>query len=135
MIMSARCASPRPERLIVRVRSGGAVRKSRRDQAERMSRTIKDGTVKTYHYDDLESLEVHLLAFVQMRHAPEGPALVNALPRDLRRLDQKSINLSRSTRTGSFRDHTPSVSAATPIKWMKYIEPKRARIEWMAGTG
>jgi hypothetical protein len=33
-------------------------------QAERMNRTVKDATVKTYHYDDLESLKAHVLAFV-----------------------------------------------------------------------
>ncbi len=26
-----------------------------------MSRTIKDATVKVYHYDDLESLKAHVL--------------------------------------------------------------------------
>jgi transposase-like protein len=33
-------------------------------QAERMNRTIKDATVKVYHYDDRESLKAHVLAFV-----------------------------------------------------------------------
>jgi transposase-like protein len=33
-------------------------------QAERMNRTIKDATVKVFHYDDLESLKAHVLAFV-----------------------------------------------------------------------
>jgi transposase-like protein len=33
-------------------------------QAERMNRTIKDATVKVFHYDDLNSLKAHLLAFV-----------------------------------------------------------------------
>jgi hypothetical protein len=33
-------------------------------QAERMDRTIKDTTVKVYHYDDLESLKAHVLTFV-----------------------------------------------------------------------
>lgn len=33
-------------------------------QAERMNRTIKDTTVKVYHYDDLESLKAHVRAFV-----------------------------------------------------------------------
>ena len=33
-------------------------------QAERMNRTVKDATIKTYHYDDLESLKAHVLAFV-----------------------------------------------------------------------
>ena len=29
-----------------------------------MNRTIKDATVKLFHYDDLESLKAHVLAFV-----------------------------------------------------------------------
>jgi integrase-like protein len=33
-------------------------------QAERMNRTIKDATVKVFHYDDLESLKVHVQAFI-----------------------------------------------------------------------
>jgi hypothetical protein len=33
-------------------------------QAERMNRTIKDATVKVFHYDDLESLKAHVVAFV-----------------------------------------------------------------------
>ena len=33
-------------------------------QAERMNRTIKDATIKTYHYDDLENLKAHVMAFV-----------------------------------------------------------------------
>ena len=33
-------------------------------QAERMNRTIKDATIKVFHYDDLESLKAHVLAFV-----------------------------------------------------------------------
>lgn len=33
-------------------------------QAERMNRTIKDATVKVFHYDDIESLKAHVLAFV-----------------------------------------------------------------------
>jgi transposase InsO family protein len=33
-------------------------------QAERMNRTIKDATVKAFHYENLESLTAHVLAFV-----------------------------------------------------------------------
>lgn len=33
-------------------------------QAERMNRTIKDATVKVFHYEDLASLKAHVLAFV-----------------------------------------------------------------------
>jgi transposase-like protein len=33
-------------------------------QAERMNRTIKDATVKSFHYQNLESLKAHVLSFV-----------------------------------------------------------------------
>ena len=33
-------------------------------QAERMNRTVKDATVKAFHYDGLESLKAHVPAFV-----------------------------------------------------------------------
>ena len=33
-------------------------------QAERMNRTIKEATVKVFHYPDLDSLKTHVLAFV-----------------------------------------------------------------------
>lgn len=33
-------------------------------QAERMNRTVKDATVKTFHYPSVESLKAHVLAFV-----------------------------------------------------------------------
>ena len=33
-------------------------------QAERMNRTVKDATVKAFHYPDPESLKAHVLAFV-----------------------------------------------------------------------
>lgn len=32
--------------------------------AERMNRTVKDATVKLFHYSDIESLKAHVLAFV-----------------------------------------------------------------------
>ena len=33
-------------------------------QAERMNRTVKDATIKVFHYPDLESLKAHIRAFV-----------------------------------------------------------------------
>jgi transposase InsO family protein len=33
-------------------------------QAERMNRTVKDATIKAFHYPDLEALRNHVLAFV-----------------------------------------------------------------------
>mgnify|MGYP002778603073 FL=1 len=34
-------------------------------QAERMNRTVKDSTVKAFHYPDLAALKIHVLAFVR----------------------------------------------------------------------
>ncbi len=34
-------------------------------QAERMNRTVKDATIKAFHYPDLEALKAHVLAFIQ----------------------------------------------------------------------
>ena len=34
-------------------------------QAERMNRTIKDATIKAFHYPDLDSLKAHVVAFVR----------------------------------------------------------------------
>ena len=34
-------------------------------QAERMNRTIKDATIKIFHYPDLDSLKAHVIAFVR----------------------------------------------------------------------
>jgi transposase-like protein len=33
-------------------------------QAERMNRTVKDATIKAFHYPDLDALKAHVLAFV-----------------------------------------------------------------------
>jgi transposase InsO family protein len=33
-------------------------------QAKRMNRTVKDATVKTFHYEDIDSLKTHVLSFV-----------------------------------------------------------------------
>ncbi len=34
-------------------------------QAERMNRTVKEATIKAFHYPDLDALKVHILAFVR----------------------------------------------------------------------
>src|SRR5215211_2548767 len=69
-------------------------------QAERMNRTVKDATIKVFHYPDLESLKAHILAFVMaynfakhlspstFRQAPEAAAMANPLPGYLRGLGQ-----------------------------------------------
>ena len=51
--------------------------------AERMNRTIKDATVKVFHYEDLESLKGHVLAFVaadNFAQTPQGAALDDSVP-------------------------------------------------------
>ncbi|MDB5375281.1 MAG: Integrase catalytic region, partial [Belnapia sp.] len=34
-------------------------------QAERMSRTVKEATIKAFHYPDLDAPRAHVLAFIQ----------------------------------------------------------------------
>src|SRR5215204_6112725 len=61
-------------------------------QAERMNRTVKDATIKVFHYPDLESLKAHVLAFVtaynfakhlkRLRWRTPFQAICNAWTRD-----------------------------------------------------
>ncbi len=46
-------------------------------QAERMNRTVKDATIKAFHYPDLEALKVLLSTSIQYR-PPARLALVRA---------------------------------------------------------
>ena len=39
-------------------------------QAERMNRTVKDATIKTFHYPSLESLKAHVIALCRLRTSP-----------------------------------------------------------------
>ena len=54
-------------------------------QAERMNRTIKDATVKVFHYEDLESLKAHVLAFVTAynfaKHLRTSRTITATIPR------------------------------------------------------
>ena len=43
-------------------------------QAERMNRTVKDATVKTFYYQDLESLKAHILTFVTASYRDLTPS-------------------------------------------------------------
>jgi hypothetical protein len=64
-------------------------------QTERMNRTIKDATIKTYHYDDLENLKATSWPSspLQLRQTSEGPEMAHAIPGHLRSLDQRPVNL------------------------------------------
>ena len=55
-----------------------------------MNRTVKDATVKTFHYQTSESLKAHVLSLrhrLQLRQAPQGAAMANTLSGRLRRLE------------------------------------------------
>lgn len=41
-------------------------------QVERMNRTIKDATVKRFHYDDHDQLRTHLADFMAAYNSPAG---------------------------------------------------------------
>jgi transposase InsO family protein len=87
-------------------------------QAERMNRTVKDATVKVFHYPDLESLKAHVLAFVpglcswplsRPTPSPSPSSGSDGEPpsRPFARPGQTTRDPSKSTRTTSSRDHTP----------------------------
>lgn len=46
-----------------------------------MNRSIKDATVKTHHYDDLESLKAQVLAFVTAHNLSYGGQHIHSLRR------------------------------------------------------
>ena len=79
-------------------------------QAERMNRTVKEATIKAFHYPDLESLKAHVLAFVSAHNFAkhlkalrgEPPSKPSATP------GPRRPKPSSSTRATSSRDQTPS---------------------------
>src|SRR4051812_24012849 len=80
-------------------------------QAERMNRTVKDATIKVFHYPDLESLKAHIRAFVmaynfakhlkRLQWRTPFQAICEAWAKD-------PAPFKITTRTTSSRDHTPS---------------------------
>jgi transposase InsO family protein len=62
-------------------------------QVERMNRTIKDATVKRFHYDNHDQLRTHLAGLhgrLQLRHAAEDPRRPHALRIHLQGLDLRA---------------------------------------------
>jgi hypothetical protein len=74
-----------------------------------MNRTIKDGTVKVFHYDDLHGLKAHVLAFITAYNfAKHFNALKWRIPYQvICEAWTKLPQSSESIRTTSFRDRTP----------------------------
>ena len=87
-------------------------------QAERMNRTVKDATVKLFHYSNLESLKAHVLAFVTAHNftkplkACDGEHGSKPSVKPGRRIAQGSL----STRTTSSQDHTTSALVAKFVR-------------------
>ena len=87
-------------------------------QAERMNRTIKDATIKTYHYDDFENLKAHITAFVTAYNFAKH---LKALKwrthiRSSARPGPNTRQSSSLTRATSCRDHTPRPPAAATTR-------------------
>ncbi len=64
-------------------------------QVERMNRTIKEATVKRYHYDSHQQLDAHLADFVDAYNygaTPEDPEGPHPLRVHLQNAGQKSPN-------------------------------------------
>jgi hypothetical protein len=75
-----------------------------------MNRTIKDATVRVFHDDELHSLKAHVLAFVTAYNFTKHLKALNG-ERPIRssaRPGRKFSQSSKSIRTTSFRDPTPS---------------------------
>ena len=79
-------------------------------QAERMNRTIKDATIKAYHYADLQSLQAHVLTFVcAFNFAKHFKTLRWKTPyQALLTPGRKTRLYSKPIPVTSFRDHTAS---------------------------
>ena len=76
-------------------------------QVERMNRTIKDATVKRYHYDDHDQLEPasrRLRRRLQLRTPTEDPQGPHTLRVHLQTMDNRARNTSGSIRSIKCRD-------------------------------
>ena len=86
-------------------------------QAERMNRTIKEATIKAFHYPDLESLKTHVLAFVcAFNFAKHLKALRWKTPHQtIVETWQKPRLYLKQTLVTSFRDHTHRSFSVNPL--------------------
>lgn len=98
-------------------------------QAERMNRTIKEATIKAFHYPDLESLRAHVHAFVcAFNFARHLKALRWKTPyQTVVEAWQKIQLYSKPTLVTSSRDHTRAVQTNVAAS-----EPGRAEVSAVA---
>jgi transposase InsO family protein len=90
-------------------------------QVERMNRTLKDATVKRYHYASHDQLRAHLPSSWTPTTTPaaQDAARPHALRVRLPDLDERAQNASGSTRHTTSRDRTPkraSGETGTPAR-------------------
>jgi len=83
-----------------------------------MNRTVKQATIRAYHYDDLESLKAHVLSFVTTYNFAKHLKALRWKTPFQSICDAWKSNPSarvRSIRTTSFRDYTPKPAEPEPI--------------------
>ena len=97
-----------------------------------MNRTIKDATIKTYHYDDLENLKAHVMAFATAYNfAKHLKALKWQTPyQAICEAWTKDPSSSRSTRAISFRDHTVSQAQGLPAHRHAIRQARQKLLTW-----
>ena len=83
-------------------------------QAERMNHTVKDATIRAFHHPGLEALKAHVLAIVQAYNFAKHLTALRWRTRSRRSATPgpRTDRNSRSTRTTSCRDQTPSTTLA-----------------------
>ena len=81
-------------------------------QVERMNRTLKEATVKRYHYESHDQLRTHLQLFLDAyNHARRLKTLRGLRPTNsYSRSGRRSRNNSELTRYTTSRDHTPNIT-------------------------
>ncbi len=86
-------------------------------QVERMNRTIKDATVKRFHYNSHEQLKAHLQLFIDAyNHARRLKTLRGLTPYEfIHQAWTREPNRFRLDPSHTFRDHTPSTTVAFAV--------------------
>ena len=77
-----------------------------------MSRTIKDATVKHYHYDSHDQLRQHVKLFIDAyNHGRRLKTLRGLILTNMSLLSRQNLHLFKSIRTATLRDQTQSFKA------------------------
>jgi hypothetical protein len=85
-------------------------------QVERMNRTLKEATVRRYHYDSNHQLRQHMQIFLDAYNFTKRLKTLNGLTpfESVCKAWTKEPNRFKSIRSSSLRDYTPRISVAHP---------------------